>query len=152
MCPTLSAELFRHAGRSFPVLYTSARAGTSFLISHGRGHHKTVLAGFILNRMYHKQLLQHSGILKDRESALQFVKRNIIYNKGISFTVSAQSQTRFSIIIMMVIRGIASEASEETRHWRGIKRLLVNNELPLQCFVCSEPSDTSDGHGWMLWS
>ena len=36
----------------------------------------------------------------------------------------------------------ASEGSEETKHWRG-KRLFVNNDLPLQCFVCSEPSDAS---------
>ena len=36
----------------------------------------------------------------------------------------------------------ASEASEETKHWRG-KRLFVNHDLPLQCFVCSEPSDAS---------
>ena len=36
----------------------------------------------------------------------------------------------------------ASEASEETKHWRG-KRLFVNNGLPLQCFVRSEPSDAS---------
>ena len=36
----------------------------------------------------------------------------------------------------------ASEASEETKHWRG-KPLFVNNGLPLQCFVCSEHSDAS---------
>ena len=36
----------------------------------------------------------------------------------------------------------ASEASEETKHWRG-KRLFVNNGLPLQSFVCSEPSNAS---------
>ena len=36
----------------------------------------------------------------------------------------------------------ASEASEETKHWRG-KRLFVNNGLPLQCFICSEPSAAS---------
>ena len=35
-----------------------------------------------------------------------------------------------------------SAASEETKHWRG-KRLFVNNGLPLQCFVCSEPADVS---------
>ena len=29
---------------------------------------------------------------------------------------------------------------DETKHWRG-KPLVVNNGLPLQCFVCSEPSD-----------
>ena len=39
-----------------------------------------------------------------------------------------------------------SEASKETKHWRG-KGLCVNNGLPLQCFVCSEPSDASaQGH------
>ena len=36
----------------------------------------------------------------------------------------------------------ASEGSEETKHWGGGgKPLFVNNGLPLQCFVCSEPSD-----------
>ena len=42
----------------------------------------------------------------------------------------------------------ASEASEETKHWRG-KRLFVNNGLPLQCFVCSEPADAA---GTILYS
>ena len=41
----------------------------------------------------------------------------------------------------------ASEGSQETKHWWG-KPLFVNNGLegglPLQCFVCSEPSDTSE--------
>ena len=36
----------------------------------------------------------------------------------------------------------ASEGSEETKHWRG-KRLFVNNGMPLQCFVYSQPSDAS---------
>ena len=42
-----------------------------------------------------------------------------------------------------------SETSEETKHWRG-KRLFVNNDLPLQCFVCSEPSDATGArlHVW----
>ena len=38
----------------------------------------------------------------------------------------------------------ASEAFVKKKHWRG-KRLFVNNGLPLQCFVCSEPSDASEG-------
>ena len=37
----------------------------------------------------------------------------------------------------------ASEGSEETKHWRG-KQLFVNIDLPLQCFVYSEPSDASE--------
>ena len=36
----------------------------------------------------------------------------------------------------------ASEGSEEIKQWRG-KRLFVNNGLPIQCFVCSQPSDAS---------
>ena len=41
--------------------------------------------------------------------------------------------------------GGASEASEETKHWRS-KRFFVNNGLPLQCFVCSEPDDGLQTH------
>ena len=39
------------------------------------------------------------------------------------------------------VSGVASEVgTEETKHWRD-KPLFENNGLPLQCFVCSEPSD-----------
>ena len=48
------------------------------------------------------------------------------------------TKKKFGVCVMTTQAG-ASEGSEETKHWRG--KSFVNYGLPLQCYVCSLPSD-----------
>ena len=79
--------------------------------------------------------------------AFSFVIEFLLEMHGLSVEVVRRSHTcsavsKFKIkgqgihtaISLLNLRAGASEASEETKHWRG-KRLFVNNGLPLQCFV-----------------